>query len=301
MPKTPVVLLFVDGVGIGENNAEVNPLSRAPFLLSQFLDGSGTHLDNGQRFDLDACLSVSGRPQSASNQATLYTGQNVPLALGKHLLGFPNAATSKLIATHSIFLQMKKNGARVRLLNAFPSELIELLNTDQHVARPTGWARRFRPSASVLAMQAAAVPLRSFEAVERRTAIPHDLTGATARAHGMPVAELSADQAVQVIFGEDADFTLFEYFLTDFAGHNRSFDEAHHSLTQFDDFLRAILAQKPDNAQVVVVSDHGNIEDLSHRNHTRNKVPFLSFGPLHVSELARLDEVGALLARWVVS
>jgi hypothetical protein len=47
----------------------------------------------------------------------------------------------------------------------------------------------------------------------------------------------------------------------------------------------------------VVASDHGNLEDLSIRNHTRNPVPVLGFGPAaaRVGEVADLTRLKPLL------
>ncbi|MDO9170716.1 MAG: hypothetical protein Q7W29_02680, partial [bacterium] len=55
---------------------------------------------------------------------------------------------------------------------------------------------------------------------------------------------------------------------------------------------------------VLLTSDHGNLEDLSTRSHTRNPVPLLAWGPGAATLLARctrLDEVTpALLSLLVV-
>jgi len=45
---------------------------------------------------------VPGRPQSATGQATLYTGVNAPAELGRHLVGFPTARLQALILRASI-------------------------------------------------------------------------------------------------------------------------------------------------------------------------------------------------------
>src|SRR4030095_17074850 len=58
----------------------------------------------------DACLGVSGRPQSASGQTTILTGINAPQLVGAHKQGFPNQALLDIIREHSIFLQLKKSG-----------------------------------------------------------------------------------------------------------------------------------------------------------------------------------------------
>src|SRR4051812_31947714 len=87
-----VALLFIDGVGVGRADPEVNPLARRPYLLSRFTDAPGTPLPAGGLFQaVDPTFGVPGRPQSATNQTALLTGQPAPVHLGRHVLGFPNA------------------------------------------------------------------------------------------------------------------------------------------------------------------------------------------------------------------
>ncbi len=35
----------------------------------------------------------------------------------------------------------------------------------------------------------------------------------------------------------------------------------------------------PTDVTLLITSDHGNLEDLSRKTHTRNPVPFVSWGP----------------------
>ncbi len=74
------------------------------------------------------------------------------------------------------------------------------------------------------------------------------------------------------------DLTLFEFFETDEAGHARSMDRAVEALGRLDRFARTLVAGLREGDSLVVASDHGNVEDLSTRNHTRNPVPVLGFG-----------------------
>ena len=50
---------------------------------------------------------------------------------------------------------------------------------------------------------------------------------------------------------------------------------------------------------MLVCSDHGNVEDLSTRSHTLNRVPVLGFGPgaARLEELETLADVGTLVLR----
>jgi phosphopentomutase len=94
-----------------------------------------------------------------------------------------------------------------------------------------------------------------------------------------------------------SDLTLFEFFETDEAGHARSMERATDALLRFDRLARAVLAGLGDEDALVVASDHGNVEDLGTRNHTRNPVPVLGFGAAaaRVGEVADLTGIAPLL------
>ncbi len=72
-----VLFIFLDGIGLGADNPEINPFARVemPFLQSllggqKMLATSAPH--DGERatlLPLDAALGVDGLPQSATGQA----------------------------------------------------------------------------------------------------------------------------------------------------------------------------------------------------------------------------------------
>jgi bisphosphoglycerate-independent phosphoglycerate mutase (AlkP superfamily) len=75
------------------------------------------------------------------------------------------------------------------------------------------------------------------------------------------------------------DFALFEYWLSDYAGHRQDMESAVRLLEEFDQVLSGLLAAWDDRQGLVLVtSDHGNLEDLSTRRHTANPVPGLVIG-----------------------
>ena len=92
------------------------------------------------------------------------------------------------------------------------------------------------------------------------------------------------------------DFTLFEHFLADEAGHAQDMALAESSLATFDAFARAVLRRRPADARVLVCSDHGNVEDLRIRNHTRSPVALLSFPPLDGAAPQTVADVAGLIA-----
>lgn len=259
-----VALLFIDGVGIGRRDRAVNPLARADLLMSRFDDGTGSPLPEGGTFTaLDTTFEVTGRPQSATNQTAMYTGEPAPRLLGKHLLGYPNAKLAELIAERSIVKRLVAAGRSASFVNAFPAVYLELLGKHRHL----------KPSASTLAFRAGGVQPRLFP-----DGLPADVDGERGRRYGIAVPKRSAEEAADLFWSVAGDFTLFEHFAADEAAHERDEAALMHALTTFDAFARAVVARRPDDVQVLITSDHGNAEDATSRSHTLNPVPLLSFG-----------------------
>jgi phosphopentomutase len=76
----------------------------------------------------------------------------------------------------------------------------------------------------------------------------------------------------------DYDLVLYEYYLTDKAGHKQNQEDAERVLKPLDEFLQQIIKKKRSSDTLVITSDHGNLEDLSTKTHTRNKVPLFVLG-----------------------
>lgn len=299
-----IALLFVDGVGVGVKNPDVNPLARREFLLSQFQDGTGTSLPAGTLSLVDATFGMAGRPQSASNQTALLTGLPAPLLVGRHVLGYPNAALRALLAEHSLVKRLVESGRRAAFANAYPAAYLAALGLPHakggtpDVEIPTRARRRLRPSASTAAFAAGGVPLRTLDALRAGEALAHDVTGARALAHGLVLPLRTPAEAASTFWRVAAgmDFTLFEHFAADEAGHAQDMASALEALSTFDAFVRAVVAQRPADARVLVTSDHGNVEDLRTRNHTRAPVPLLAFPPLAgTTRPATVADVGQLI------
>ena len=74
-------------------------------------------------------------------------------------------------------------------------------------------------------------------------------------------------------------FTLYEYFITDKMGHAQDFAAARSVIKALAEMIRSLLGKLDlDRTTVILTSDHGNIEDLSTRNHTLNLVPTIVWG-----------------------
>ena len=67
--------------------------------------------------------------------------------------------------------------------------------------------------------------------------------------------------------------------MSDKAGHSQDMRTAVEALERVDRFLDGICARLDFRRDtLVMISDHGNIEDLSVKTHTRNPVPLIAAG-----------------------
>jgi len=296
----PVLFVFVDGVGAGRRDPDVNPLARGEFLLSRFEDGGGAPLPAGGRAALaDARLGVDGRPQSATGQATILTGENAPALLGRHLLGFPNPALRGLLERRSLYRRLAAAGRSATFANAYPVAYLRALGYDAPGEPEFEVRRRVRASATTVAFAAGGGAFRTFDDARAGRGLTHDLTARRAAELGLRLPRRTPEEAAGVLWAVAAghDLAAFEFFETDEAGHARSMERALDALARLDAFLRALVARLGPGDALVVTSDHGNLEDLSTRNHTLAPVPVLGFGraAARVGEVRDLTGVAPLL------
>jgi 2,3-bisphosphoglycerate-independent phosphoglycerate mutase len=297
------IFVFVDGVGAGARDPDRNPLARGEFLLSRFEDGGGAPLPRGGRATLaDATLGVPGRPQSATGQTTILTGENAPRLVGRHVLGFPNAPLRALLRERSLFRAVAEEGRRAVFANAYPVAYLRALGLaaegtpEFEVGR-----RRVRAAATTVAFAAGGGAFRTWADAREGRGLTHDITGGRARAHGADVPVRAPAEAADLLLAlaRDHDLAVFEFFETDEAGHARSMERALAALSRLDAFLRRLVAGLGPEDGLVVASDHGNVEDLSLRNHTRAPVPVLGFGRAagEVDAVRDLTHLSPLLRR----
>lgn len=270
MKQNSLLLFFIDGLGIGERN-EHNPLflteNVAP--LAHFKGEKSNIIFDGVMIPTDAGLGVEGRPQSASGQTTILTGINAPQLLGYHKQGFPNQALREVIAENSIFRQLENLGIEPNIFaNAY---------TPQFFTETPRWK-----SATTVAVEASKnVKFRTLDDMKNGKAVFMDFTNSVLRARGFE-AELWTPQHAGKVLADlvkSHRFTLYEYFITDKIGHDQDFQLAKKVLPELAQMVRSVL-ENLDLTQttIILTSDHGNIEDLSKRNHTLNDVPTIVWG-----------------------
>ena len=114
-----------------------------------------------------------------------------------------------------------------------------------------------------------------------RHALFHDFTNEHLRSMGFDVPLFSTGEGAEILSGlaKTHRFTLYEHFLTDKIGHDQDFDWAARHLPALARLIRETLARIDlERTTFILTSDHGNIEDLSVRNHTLNDVPTIIWG-----------------------
>jgi len=275
-----VIFVFVDGIGLGPSGPQ-NPLD-ANWPALQRLAGGQRWTDALQpRFDdhmtvtaVDATLGVPGLPQSGTGQAALFSGKNGPKLAGRHYGPYPHSQTRDALRQHNLF-------ARVQRLHVPFAEPAAFANgyPDRFFSYA---ARRNRWTVTTRCCLDADVRIRTTADVRTGEALTADLTGLAWREDlGLDVplrTPAAAGEQLAAIASEHA-CTVFEYFLTDKAGHARDADRARGVLYDVDQFVGALLrALDPTKDLLAVCSDHGNLEDLSIKTHTRHPVPLLAWG-----------------------
>jgi len=264
-----VLLFFIDGLGIGARGPQ-NPLDGLDDAepLPIFRDEERKTILDGIVVPTDARLGIEGRPQSASGQTTILTGVNVPATLGYHKQGFPNSAMLEILREHSIFLQLKRAGIEpTTFANTYTQKFFD--------ERPR-WV-----SATTAAVEAAGLSFRTVSDLKAGKAVYQDFTNAVLIERGEEVGPRSAEEAASVLarIVSQNRFTLYEYFITDKVGHAQDMQAARTVLRNLARMIRGMLAGIDlRRTSVILTSDHGNIEDLSSRNHTLNAVPTIVWG-----------------------
>lgn len=262
-----VFFLFIDGVGLGAD-ADHNPFARMDVRIAQRITGAERMISGSHR-GLDACLGVPGLPQSGTGQVSLFTGVNAAKLIGQHFGPYPHSGTKEILCTRSIFHQALKQGAKPVFMNAYPERFF------QHSESKNRW------SATTLMSRSAGLRLHTVEDVRLGVAITAEIQQDVWKAQMYPdIESISAETAAQRVLtaGLSHDLILTEYYLTDKAGHAQDAEMAKEVISRFDRFACEILNGLDTDDTLVITSDHGNVEDLSVKTHTKNRALFLVAG-----------------------
>ncbi len=287
-----VLFLFLDGVGLGEADPAINPFAAVAMPnLEALLGGHKLVADGYSHGDrsaiietqfatliaVDACLGVEGLPQSASGQGALFTGKNVPAWLGEHEGPKPTVPIVELLKKGTLFTQLQQQSRVVDFINAYPSRYFESIERGYHL-----------PGVIALAASQAGLRLHTRQDLVEGKAVSADFTGAGWQNYlgYTDTPMLNFEQVGRRLeeLVDQADLAVFEYWLTDVAGHHQDASAASDILSTLDAVIgNAVKSAESDRYLLLITSDHGNLEDLRTRHHTRNDVPLLLIG----SQLSR--------------
>ena len=297
-----LVFIFVDGLGLGSNDPEINPLIRFDFPTFKHLAGDQSFIasspdvirDRHVFKSIDANLSVDGLPQSGTGQATIFTGVNCARLAGKHYGPFPHSTSAEVIKSKNIFSRLMDSGkaksTELAFANTYPQRFFS------YVDRTNRWTVTTRCCMS------AGILIRTTTHLSQGNGVAADITGeGLLRIEpDIPIFDENSAAGNLLRVAAEMRFTLFEYFHTDKAGHSQSFDRAEKRLKSLDAFFGALLAQLDDETLILITSDHGNIEDLSTKSHTRNNVPLIAFGPdaRHFAQIEDLSGIAEQIVSW---
>jgi hypothetical protein len=265
-----VLLLFIDGIGIGENDSDKNPFARFPSpYFSAFKDSALPQLPfDGIAVSTDPSMGVPGLPQSATGQTALLSGVSASPILGHHLSGFPSPTLRKILLAESIFLKLERLNKVGTFANAFSPQYFE--RPDRSI------------SATTWSVKASKFPFRMIEndLLEGR-AVSHDLTNDFLAQLGFDVPIRTPQQSADILANivETVDFCLFEFIMTDTVGHKQDMVRAEVQVRKLTALAETLLSKIDLNRHLVILtSDHGNFEDLSVSTHTHNLVATLLWG-----------------------
>jgi 2,3-bisphosphoglycerate-independent phosphoglycerate mutase len=276
---TKVLLLFLDGIGLGPDAPDSNPFARARMPVLERLLGGRRLIDSAAPYEgeratllaLDARLGVSGLPQSATGQAVLLTGLNIPARIGQHYGPKPNPAVADFLRSETLFSRLQMGGGSTALLNAYPPRYFQAVDSGRRLY-----------SSIPLAVTSAGLALFDRDDLYAGRAMSADFTGTGwAQMLGFPDAPVYTPHEAGRRLAKLArgyDFAFFEYWSTDYAGHKQDMSWALAQLATFDQVLEGLVDTMDNEAFVLVVSDHGNMEDLTTRRHTLANVPAIFIG-----------------------
>lgn len=270
-----IIYLFIDGIGFGEPNHETNPFTRFATSYLAPLGHSAEKAPTGWlHAQTDAHMGLEGLPQSATGQTSLWTGINGPNHMGHHKTGFPGPTLIRVIQEFSIVKRVVEAGKKATLLNAYSDKYHERIRKHPRLT-----------SASTHVQMASGQALKNLDDLENDQAMFMDVTHSVMhrffpeQKDRFPVRDPVERGRDLVRMSRPYDLTLYEYFLTDKAGHAQDFELAQMCIETLEAFLTGIAQElDPKNELLLLTSDHGNLEDLSTKSHTHNKVPTFALG-----------------------
>jgi hypothetical protein len=130
-----VLLIFLDGIGLGDDDPTINPFAAAHTPTLHTLAGGHKWLRTTPRTETnravfiptDPRLGTPGRPQSATGQATILTGRNISAEIGEHYGPRPNAPIRAILNEDNLFKRIIAQNGTAALIDAYPPRFHDLI------------------------------------------------------------------------------------------------------------------------------------------------------------------------------
>lgn len=265
-----ILMIFIDGVGIGKEDYQFNPFFKYGFKTFTKLFGKIPSLENPVfedknkfLFPIDARLGIEGFPQSGTGQTSIFCGLNAAKLIGKHFGPYPYSTLIPVIKEKNIFRYFLKKKQKAFFANAYPKVFFDYLNSGSS-----------RLSVTSLSCRLSGMRLNRVTEVRRGKALTAEITNERWNLKlGYTLSVVKPETAARRLLriSKRNKFTLYEYFLTDHIGHGRYDGETESTLKTLDDFLFTILNEMDyKKLSLIICSDHGNFEDLSVKTHSLN-------------------------------
>lgn len=280
MHNPHVLLIFLDGIGLGDNNPNINPFAAINAPTLHGLSGNQRWLRNTPRTEseraifipTDAHFGISGRPQSATGQATILTGRNVSLEIGEHYGPKPNPPIRAILRETNIFKTLLMHQKTAALINPYPPQFFAGLASGKRL-----------PSSIQDAVLSAGLPILTKEDYDQGNAIAPDFTGEgwVGYLGYTDSPTYSPEEAGQLManLARQYTFSMFSTWITDEIGHRGPFADGVAFMERFDQVMSSLLASwNDDEGLIIITSDHGNMEVQGDRRHSENLVPTVVIG-----------------------
>ena len=275
--KPRIIYIFYDGIGYGKNDSNINPFTRYAHTYLSALGGksSSQSLPKGlEIISTDAQLGIPGLPQSATGQTALWTGVNASSKMGRHITGFPGPTLIRIIKEYSIIKKMCEHGYKASLINAYSNNYLRRLQKNHRLR-----------SASSHVQLASGQAYKNLEDLENGKALFMDYTHEIMHKIYPELKERFPIQSPYkrgqdlISIAQKYDLIIHEFFLTDKAGHDCSWEMAEWCIKIIESFIDGLIASiNPKEELLLISSDHGNMEDLSTKRHSFNHVPTIAYG-----------------------
>ncbi len=294
-----ILLIFIDGIGLGDDNSEINPFAAADLpTLNALANGNrwlrSTGIQTSPRavfVPTDPRMGMAGRPQSGSGQAAILTGKNIPQLIGEHYGPKPNAPIRDLLNEDNFFKQVVQKGKTAALLEAYPPPWHQGINSGKNLPSSYQWAAH-----------SAGVPYMDEHDLRTGRALSGDWTGEGWHSQlgytDTPLLTPYEAGKRLVAISRQYDFAMMSHWLTDVVGHRGTLAEGVRLLEIFDGVMQGVLdTWDDDEGLTLITSDHGNMEEIGSRKHTENDVPTVIIGAEKTQFAQGLVDLAGLVPR----